>query len=394
MASTCFNLGELLLRFGHGDDAMRQFRYGYNLVKQVADSQPDNDLARANLALMLMQMGKMELELNDDAVTARKYFVEAHDLQQAIADKPHNNAGHSPIDHHRMLSFYDLETGIADLHLGRPAEALKSFNAALAHREAWLQGLSEQIPADALPTHRDYAGARSYLAEAQHYLAVASWHLNDLDATQDHFCKALTVCQGLAEAVPADVSFRLDLASEFGDYSDAKLRLGKPEEARAVAAKSLEFLRQVLNVDPDFVSGQALLARTYERQALIAQRLGEAEEARRLFAEARPIRSDLEIVDAKNQSWKMAAALTLAHCGEHEAATTKAQEVIDQSPGNVGMLLQAARTWAVCAAGAAETDGKTAYRRRAIDALRKATAGDYRDPVLLETDPELSLLAD
>lgn len=382
MAHTCFNLGELLFRFGHGEEAMKQFRYGYNLVKQVADSQPESDLARANLAMLLMQMGKMELELNDDAATARKHFVEAHDLQQAIADKPQNNAGHSPIDHHRLLAFYDLQTGIADLHLGRPAEALKSFHSALAHREAWVQAEPNNI------------SARSYLAEVQYYLGVVGWHLNDLEATQDHFRKALTVCHELAGKFPADFSFQLDLAQTYGDYSDAKLRLGKVEDARAVVAKSLEFLQAVVAHDPDFVSRQALLAQTYERQATIAQRLNEPDEARRLFDEARKIRGDLEIVDANNQAWKMAAALTSAHCGDHEPAAKKAQEVVDRSPDNIGMLVQAARCWAVCAAGTGDADAKTAYRQRAVDALRKATAGDFRDPVLLETDPELSLLAD
>jgi serine/threonine protein kinase len=381
MASACFNLGELLFRFGHGEEAMQQYRHGYDLVKQVADSQPDSDLARANLALMLMKMGKMELELNDDAVAARRHFVAAHDLHQAIADKPHNNGNYTATDHHRLLSFYDLQTGIADLRLGWPAEALQSFQAALAHREAWVQAEPKNVT------------AFSYLSEAEYYLGIVSWHLNDLESAQDHFRKALTICHEVAGKFPADFSFQLDLAQIYGDYADAKLRLGKPEEARAVAAKSLEFLQGVLAHDPDFVSRQALLAQNDERQALIALRLGETDEARRLFDEARKVRSDLEMVDANNQSWRMAAALTLAHCGEHQAAAIKAQQVVDHSPGNIGMLLQAARCWAVCAAGDADAGQQAAYRQRAVEALRKATAGDFRDPVLLETDPELSLLA-
>jgi serine/threonine-protein kinase len=382
MANTCFKLGDLLSRFGHGEEALRQYDYGYKLVKQVVDSQPESDLARANLAMMLMQMGKMELELNDDARSARARFVEAHQLHQAIADKPQNNSGHSQIDHHRLLSFYDLQTGIADLHLGRPAEALKSFQAALAHREAWLQAEPNNV------------AARSYLSEVQFYLGVVNWHLNNLEATQDHFRKALTICHGLADNFPNDFSFRLDLAQIYGDYCDAKLRLGKPDDARVAAAKSLEFLQAVLAHDPDFVSRQALLALTYERQGLVAQRRGEADEARQRFGEARKLRDDLVIVDPANQSWKMADALTLAHCGEHVAGAQKAQDVIDKSPENVGLLLQAARTWAVCASAVDGVAERAAYRQRAIEAVRKATKGEYRDAVLLETDPELALLAD
>jgi tetratricopeptide (TPR) repeat protein len=382
MANTCFKLGELLARFGHGEEAMRQFAYGYKLVKQVADERPDSDLARANLALLLMQMGKMELELNDDARSARGRFVEAHSLQQAIADKPQNNSGHNSMDHHRLLSFYDLQTGIADLHLGQPAKAQESFQAALKHREAWLEGEPNNI------------AARSYLSEVQYYLGVVGWHLNDLEATQDHFRKALGICHELADKFPNDFSFRLDLAQIYGDYCDAKLRLGKPEDARIAAAKSLEFLQAVLAHDPDYVSRQALLAQTYERQGLVALRLGEADEAKQRFADARKLREDLLLVDPANQSWKMASALTLAHCGDCAVAAQKVQEVIEKSPDNVGLLLQAARCWAVCASETSAAAEQTAYRQRAIEALGKATRGEFRDTVLLETDPEIALLAD
>jgi len=149
----------------------------------------------------------------------------------------------------------------------------------------------------------------------------------------------------------------------------------------------------VLARDPNFISRQALLALTYERLARVALKRGEADEARRRFDGARKLRGDLVLVDPNNQSWKLALALTLAHCGEYAAAAQQAQQAIDKSPENVGTLLQAARTWAVCAADAGDAAEKQAYRQRAVDALRKATAGAFRDAVLIETDPELSLLA-
>jgi eukaryotic-like serine/threonine-protein kinase len=382
MASTCFSLGDLLFRFGHGDDAMRQYEYGFKLVKRVVDEQPENDLARENLAVMLTQMGKMELALKDDAHSARAHFVEAHKLQQAIVDKPTANCRHSQADHHRLLANYDLQTGIADLQLGRPAEAQKSFSAALAHREAWVQAEPEKVE------------ARSYLSEAQWWLGIVGWHLNDLNAAQDHYRKALAICHDLYKRFPNAFDFQEDLAQIYGSYCDARLRLSKPDDARVAIAESLKFLQAVLAHDPDFVSRQALLALTYERQALVALGRGEAEEARQQFDEARKIRSDLELVDPENQSWKMSSALTLAHCGEHATAAKKAQEVLDKSPGNVTTLLQAARCWAVCASKTSEATEKDAYRKRAVEAVRKATGGDYRDVVLLETDPELAFLAD
>src|SRR6185437_2977217 len=149
--------------------------------------------------------------------------------------------------------------------------------AALAHREAWLQAEPNNV------------AARSYLSEAHYYLGVVGWRLDDLEATQDHFRKALTVCHELAAASPDDFSFQLDLAELYGAYCDAKLRLGKADDARIAAAKSLEYIQAVLAHDPDFVSRQALLALTYERQALVAARRGESEESRQRFNDARKL---------------------------------------------------------------------------------------------------------
>lgn len=381
MAATCNRLGELLFKLGHGEEALAQYRYGYTLVKQVVDSEPDKDLARSNLALLLMQMGKTCLAVNDDAKTALGYFWEARDLQQAIADQPHNDAGQTEKDHQRLLGFYEFHAGQALLHLGRPGEALKSLQAARDHHEAWVT----------LEPNDD--SAISYLSLDQLWLGIANWHLNDLQATQDHFRKALGICGNLVERFPNAWHYKRDLGECYGDYCDAKLRLGLVGDARIAAEKSRELLEAYLAHDPDNVSEQPLLAMTYERQALVAARRGASDESRQRFNDARKLRSDLLLVDPNNQSWQIACALTLAHCGEHAAAAKQAQEVIDKSPDNVGLLLQAARCWAVCAADATAAEDKQSYRRRAIEAVRKATAGEYRDAVLLETDPELAPLS-
>ncbi|HVA50441.1 MAG TPA: protein kinase [Pirellulales bacterium] len=382
MVATCNRLGELLYKLGHGEQALAQYRYGYRLVKQVVESDPKNDLARTNLALMLMQMGKMCLDVNGDAQTAHDYFIEARDLQQAIADQPQNSAEQTEKDHRRLLAFYELHAGMASLRLGRPDEARKSFQAALAHREAWLKLEPNSIE------------ALSYLSEAHLWLGVVHWHLGDVEATRDHFRKALDICHDLSQRFPNKFGFLRDLAEVYGEDCDAKLRLGLVDEARAAAEESRKFIDAFLARNPDNVAEQPLLARTYERQALLSLRLGQADEARRHFDDARKLRDELLAVEPKNQSWRMARALALAHCGQRAEAAKLAQEVVDQSPGHVGLLLQAARTWAVCAAETSEPGEQAAYRNRAVEALRQATQGGYRDAVVVETDPELSLLAD
>jgi predicted Zn-dependent protease len=145
--------------------------------------------------------------------------------------------------------------------------------------------------------------------------------------------------------------------------------------------------------NPDGIFRQPLLALTHERQALLAARAGDASQAREHYEQARKVRAELLEVEPNNVSWRAALALTLAHCGQTADAATHAAEVAKQAPESVALLLQVARCYAACAA-AAEADERRRFQELALEAARSATAGDFRDPVLLRTDPELAPLAD
>ena len=377
MAATCNQLGELLFKLGHSDDALRQFTHGYQLVKQVAEAQPDNDLARGNLAVLQMQKGKMLLELNA-ADAARACFAEARDLHQEIIDHPRSH-DFDDVKNHEQMSYYHIHLGQAELALGRPAEARREFLASLADREVWRKAAPGYVP------------ATSYVSEAHLYLGIVGWHLGDAESCQASFRESLKICGELAQRFPNDFSFRRDLADVWGAYSDAKLRLGLDQDARIAVQYSLEHLRAAIGHDSDNISLLPLLALTYERMAAVAERLGEQPEAAQNYREARKVREELLLIDANNPAWQAAYALTLAHCGERADAARTTAKVIERFPENVALLLQAARCYAVCAAGAAEGE-RTSYIERAAEALRAATRGDFRDPVLLRTDPDLASL--
>ena len=59
--------GDLLKRQGQGEEALKQYVLGRDLAEKTAKDQPESDKAQANLAVMLMRLGDMELELNGDA---------------------------------------------------------------------------------------------------------------------------------------------------------------------------------------------------------------------------------------------------------------------------------------------------------------------------------------
>lgn len=383
MAGTCDKLGELLYKLGHTEDALRQFDYGYQLLRRVAEMKPDEDLPRANLALMSMKKGKMLLAMND-AGAARRCFVEARDLRQEIADHPRDHF-FSNVQNQEHLGHFHFHLGEAELALGRPAEARAEFLASLADREACAAALA------ANPASPDYVSATSYVSQAYLYLGIVGWRLGDPESCQGNFRKSLEVCLGLVDRFPDAFDFRRDAAEIYGDYGDAKMKLELDQDAETLVQRSLEHLRAAIDHDPDDISMLPLLAMTHERMARVAERLGRQLEAAQNYREARKVREDLLLVDANNPAWQAAGALTLAHCGEYIAAAERMTQVAQRFPKSVGVKLQAARCYAVCAAAAPE-DQRQSYRQRAIEALRSATSGEFRDPVLVRTDPDLASL--
>jgi hypothetical protein len=81
--------------------------------------------------------------------------------------------------------------------------------------------------------------------------------------------------------------------------------------------------------------------------------------------------------------------LTLARCGKHAEASRRADELRGQAGQSPELLLQLARCHAVCAAAA---EPKKDHTTKALEALQALAALDFRDPVLLRTDPDLASL--
>ncbi len=74
-------MGDLLRHLGKGEEAMQQYQKGCDLADKIAQDQPDDDKARANLAFMLSKRGDMEREVNGDPGAARDDYEKARSLQ-------------------------------------------------------------------------------------------------------------------------------------------------------------------------------------------------------------------------------------------------------------------------------------------------------------------------
>ncbi|HUY31521.1 MAG TPA: serine/threonine-protein kinase [Pirellulales bacterium] len=387
LVATCQRMGNVYAKLGHGAEAMRQFERGYKLARKLANDNPDNDQARANLGVTLLDLGKMEMELNDDARAARRYFIEARSLQQEILDHPRQKDLFKPEVHERLLSFYEYYTGMADLELGRPAEARESLLAALARRKAHFKWMREG------GSQGDQVSSAGYMAQIDLALGTVAWHLGDASAVDENFGQCLKIVNSLIQQFPNQWDFQGDLADTYGAYGDAQWRLDARDKAREAYGKSLEHVSlavERLGKDSqEYVARYALLALAHERLGAIERAEGHPAEADAHYAKALAIREELSVLDPTNLSWQAAHALTLAHCGRSAEAAKRAEDVAARAPHGGGLLLQTARAFAVCAAKAAETAERSQCTQLAIDALRTAAGDDFRDPAAIRTDPDL-----
>ncbi len=235
-------LGDLLRRSGQGEEARRHFERAVELIAQVARAQPDNDMARANLGVMHQRLGETALELDGDARRALGEFRRAWDLQAEISRHPRSGS-YSKADNHRLLSHAAIKLGIAELSLGHPAEAQVQFQTAWENRTAWTKAEPKNV------------AARSYLSEAELWLAVVSSRLDEWAVSRRHWEQALGIVEALARQFPAVSSFQGDLAEINGEYGDELARRGQDAEAERALRRSLQLAGSVLAQDPGAARG-------------------------------------------------------------------------------------------------------------------------------------------
>jgi tetratricopeptide (TPR) repeat protein len=367
-------MGDLAVRLGQVDEAEKAYQKAYDLVKALVEANPDDEVARANLAVTLRSLGDLELDLNGDARRARTHFTEARNLDLKIQPRPRGRS-YTEIELKRFVAHDDIRLGRALLALGQPAEARQFLHEALTNRQAW---------AAAEPNNAEPSG---WVMEVDMWLGTTAWHLDDDAAVREHFGQALAIGGDLIKQFPNFVDFKGDLAEVQGAYGDALLRRNRTEQAEKSYQESLQNLQLVLTAKPDDLSQQPLLALTHERLGAIQKLLGKAAEAEKHYQEALRLRTELLHIEQNNPARQMAHALALAHAGKHSDAAAEAARVQPKVTHSTQLLLQAAYCWAVCAAG--ENPPKRPFAEKAVEALRAATAEDYQDAVALETDPDL-----
>ncbi len=343
-------LGDLLRKLGQVDDARREFQQGYDSIARVAHDHPENDVARANLGLMLVRLGEMALDQAGDAARARDEFGRAWKIQEEIALHP-RSGNYKEADNHRILSGIAIKQGTAELALGHAALARERFQKALDLRRAWIK------------LEPRNASAISFASEALLWLGVACSQLGDWQSARGHFDQALQICTSLSSQHPQHLPFHGDLATVYGEQGAALARSSQDDKAENALNQSLAFSRDVFARDPEDTAQRLVTASSSELLAAVARKHGKQPEAERLWRIALEIRADLAQLEPHNVPAQAACALALAHSGRGDEALKKAEVLLKTSADRIPVVLSLAHCFAVCATTATSPEDR---RRAAV----------------------------
>jgi serine/threonine-protein kinase len=375
-------LGDVLARdFGLKHEGLQQYQKARGLLEPVVAADPKNDVARANLALLLSRLGEVGAEIGDDLGRARELVGQAIDLQRDIAAHPHGTA-YTPKDNRRLLSQYLVLRGQLALRQGDPEAARKDLEEAVRLRQAW----NAAVPAKPVPDKRSVT---SLEAEAHVWLGIACRHRGDAAAAEESLGRARAICESLLVQAPHSAGYHQDLAFVYGATGDARLAAGKPAEAWEFYEQAWDKARAALSGEPTSIVRRELVASLADRLGTAARMLPEhRDKAAGLFADGCKVRATVTTDAPGNLAAQAAYLRSLAHCGRDAEAARQAESLLGLAVNNAEFLAQVACCYACCA-GAADGAARQKYTTQALAALRDAVRHGYRAVEVLRTEPDL-----
>jgi serine/threonine-protein kinase len=372
--------GDFARDIGLLSEAREEYQRGLEFIKQIAEEEPDNDKARANMAVMLLRLGNIGWEMNGNVETARKAFEKARELRQEIAEHPRSGE-YSALQNRVALSYIAIDQGRLEFSQGNLTTAREHLAEALEARRAWVKQA----------TPKEQAMAPSFLSEACMWMGLVLAHQRDQEGADKHLQEAVDLSEHAADQDKNDLTFQKDLADIHGAWGDVQALRGdwKGASASYLKAKKHALAANLIGT-PEDAAGQVLLARTIERLAAAADKKGDAKDAKERREMSLKVRENLTRIEPACVSWKAAWLLALAHMDRQ--ADDEAAELAKRAAGNCELLLQLARYHAVRAGKTTVPAQRRAAAEQGLALLGDAVKAGYADRFTLDGDPDLAPL--
>jgi tetratricopeptide (TPR) repeat protein len=382
--------GDILREVGRTAEAEEKFQRAHVILSRMARESPHDPAANRNLAIILQRFGELAAARGDSA-NARKHNDEALQLRlKWVQLAPDSD------DAKRALARSYAELGLLSLNAGDVAKAWEYYLAS----EKWQEAVSAEMLQDT-EFKRERTGLFSRLGDVSFKLGKGAEALK-------YARLALDIRRPLAEGEKApNIVARDDLAMSYIQMGDAHLLfLNDPAAARQAYEEALKLRKQLGEANPNSARVLGSQANAYYRVATACLRMGQAEEAGKLYQECLVIRKRLaESRLGAEPAVQINFSLVLARCGQHGEAAGKVDQLggQEQIRKNPHLLYYIACVYALCSSADGQRSGsegatslnpdlRQRYQDAAIRTLRQAMALGWKNLIDLQTDPDLDAI--
>jgi serine/threonine protein kinase/tetratricopeptide (TPR) repeat protein len=304
---------------GRREQAVVDYQQALALQRALADADTGDVLAQDDLAGSETKLGSLLRDLNrrDESLQCQERAIAIRErLALAHPDRP---------TYQHNLALVLGHVGILHNDAGRHDEASRAYRRAIA------------ILQPVVAAHPEVAPYRFTLATTSHLLGVSQRRANRPDLALESYRKAQELHEALVVANPSVIDYRYELAGTLNNIANIHHSARRPEEALATHRKALEIRETLIVSDPRVVRYQSAIASSYNAIAMIQAQLGRREDALQTFQRFRDrmqavLADDPRNVDAR--LWISSAlhnlAETLVELGRPAEAVRPFLDAIEQ----------------------------------------------------------------
>ncbi|OHB85407.1 MAG: hypothetical protein A2V98_12700, partial [Planctomycetes bacterium RBG_16_64_12] len=245
----CYNLAVLEMMAGNSPGARKNFDEAIRLSQELLNQDP-HDLGNQHfLALCSRCQADVILSAPNGTAADRESALGLYETALGLTGRL-ALANPDVAQYQAELAGLHMNRGALERALGRPAEALASFEQA----QAALKTLVEKHPE--VPRYQaDLAGVEMMLGDLQR-------EHKDPYAAMHSFKDAYDTLESLVNAHPTVPEYRRDFTVTFHEIALLQSRAGQPEAARKNLQTLKEHLRELVRSFPDTAAFQDLLEKT------------------------------------------------------------------------------------------------------------------------------------
>lgn len=291
-------LGDVFLKVGRTDDALRMFEDGLKISRALVEADPQDSQKQRYLSMLFNRLGHVfhQLGRTDDAL--RRHEDELK-INRKLAEA-------TPRDRQKQQYLFMTLINLGDtfLTLGRTDDALRQYEDGLKISRS----LTEADPHDTL--------SQQYLSIALSRVGRVFQRLSRTDDALRFFEDSLKVNRQLAAADPRDMQKQRDLSLSFDDLGHLFLKLGRTDDARRQFEECEKGLRTLAEADPSNIQMNFLHNATLKNLAAMFLQFGQSDESLRLLEEGLKSSRALAQVDPHNAQTQRYLALWFKALGD------------------------------------------------------------------------------